>query len=55
VPGHPWIPGLTVALYVLVLATIIGTQPRLAIGGGLMIGTLVIAGIATAEFRRTVA
>ena len=54
VPGHPWIPGLTVALYVLVLATIIGTQPRLAIGGGLMIGTLVVAGIATARFRRTV-
>ena len=52
VPGYPWIPALTVALYILVLATIIGTQPRLAIGGGLMLGALVIAGLATAKFRR---
>jgi APA family basic amino acid/polyamine antiporter len=55
VPGYPWIPALTVGLYILVLATIIGTQPRLAIGGALMIGTLVIAGLATAGFRKDVA
>jgi APA family basic amino acid/polyamine antiporter len=52
VPAYPWIPGLTVALYILVLATIVGTQPRLAIGGGLMLGALVIAGLATSKLRR---
>lgn len=52
VPGYPLVPALTVALYVLVLATIVATQPRLAIGGGIMLGTLIVGGIVTASLRR---
>jgi APA family basic amino acid/polyamine antiporter len=44
VPGHPWIPGLTIALYVAILAILVTTQPELALGGGAMIGAMVIAG-----------
>lgn len=51
VPAYPWLPALTVALYVLVLATIVATQPRLAIGGAIMLGTLLIAGWTTARVR----
>lgn len=47
VPWHPWLPGLTVALYVLVLAIIVGTQPALALGGAIMIAALVLGGVAT--------
>jgi len=52
VPGHPWIPALTIVLYVLVLTTIVATQPRLAIGAGAMLGALLIAGILTHRFSR---
>jgi APA family basic amino acid/polyamine antiporter len=43
-PLHPWLPALTIVLYVLILAILIGTQPELAVGGGLMIGGLALAG-----------
>ncbi len=49
VPGHPWIPALTVLLYVLILAVIVGTQPGLALGGGAMLAGLVLAGWWTAR------
>jgi APA family basic amino acid/polyamine antiporter len=49
VPGYPWLPGITILLYVLVLATIVVTQPALALGGGAMIGTLIIAGWLTSR------
>jgi APA family basic amino acid/polyamine antiporter len=51
VPAYPWLPGLTVLLYVLILATIVGTQPRLAIGGGLMIAGLIIGGVVMQAWR----
>jgi APA family basic amino acid/polyamine antiporter len=51
VPAYPWLPGLTVMLYVLILATIVGTQPKLAIGGGLMIAGLIIGGLVTQIWR----
>lgn len=44
VPGHPWLPGLTILLYVGILASIVGTQPLLAAGGGSMLALLTLAG-----------
>jgi len=49
VPGHPWLPALAIALQLLVLAAIVGTQPGLALGGGAMLLLLLLAGIATAR------
>lgn len=49
VPGHPFIPALTVLLYGAILAIIVGTQPALALGGGVMIGGLVVAGWITSR------
>ncbi len=42
--GHPWLPGLTIALYVAILAIIVGTQPQLALGAGSMLGAMLLAG-----------
>jgi len=53
VPGYPILPALTVLLYVMVLATIVATQPRLAIGGGAMLAGLIIAGIVTSRAARS--
>jgi APA family basic amino acid/polyamine antiporter len=44
VPGHPWLPGITIALYVAILAILVSTQPRLALGGGAMIATITTVG-----------
>ncbi len=49
VPGCPWLPGFALLLQVLVLAAIVGTQPRLALGGGAMLLALVAAGVLTAR------
>lgn len=54
VPAYPWLPGLTVLLYVLLLAVIVGTQPGLAVGGGAMIAGLVVAGWWTARRRERI-
>lgn len=43
-PGHPWLPGITIALYVSILAILVGTQPRVALGSGAMLALLVLAG-----------
>jgi basic amino acid/polyamine antiporter, APA family len=51
VPGYPWLPALTLGLYGLLLAIIIGTQPGLAVGAGAMLGGLVLVG--TWTVRRT--
>lgn len=47
VPGHPWLPALTVLLYVAILGILVATQPMLALGGGAMLGALAIAGAVT--------
>jgi len=47
VPGWPWLPGLAIVLYLMVLAIIVLTQPSLALGGGLMLAALIAAGAAT--------
>jgi len=51
VPGHPWVPGLTIALYVAILAILVATQPNLALGGGAMIAAMVAAGWFVARRR----
>jgi APA family basic amino acid/polyamine antiporter len=52
VPLYPWLPGLTVVLYVLIVAIIVGTQPQVAMGSGLIALTLVVAGLVTARRNR---
>ena len=50
--GYPWIPMLTIILYLAILAILVMTQPQLAIGGGLMIGSLVVAGLINDRINR---
>jgi len=40
VPAYPLLPAVTVLLYLLVLVTIVGTQPTLGLGAAIMLGTL---------------
>jgi APA family basic amino acid/polyamine antiporter len=49
VPAYPWLPGLAIVLYLLVLAVIVVTQPSLALGGGAMLAALVVVGALTAR------
>ncbi len=51
VPGHPWVPALTVLLYGGILVVLVGTQPWLALGGGAMVAAMVVAGWVTARKR----
>jgi MYXO-CTERM domain-containing protein len=44
--------GITVALYVVILGIMVSTQPSLALGGGGMLATLVVAGLVTTRRRR---
>lgn len=53
VPGHPWIPALTIVLYIAILAILVGTQPSLALGGGAMIAGLVLGGLFTVRRSRS--
>jgi basic amino acid/polyamine antiporter, APA family len=46
-PGHPWLPGLTIALYVMILVILVWTQPRLALGAWSMLAVLLAAGFVT--------
>ncbi|NIP59518.1 MAG: amino acid permease [Gemmatimonadetes bacterium] len=48
VPLHPWLPALTILLYVLVLAVVVGTQPGLALGAGGMLLAILVGGVVTA-------
>ena len=50
-PGHPWLPAITIALYIAILAILIGTQPGLALGAGTMLAAILIGGIATTRSR----
>ena len=52
-PGHPWLPAITIALYIAILAILIGTQPRLALGAGAMLAAILIGGIATTRSRES--
>jgi APA family basic amino acid/polyamine antiporter len=44
VPAYPILPAVTVLIYLLVLGTIVGTQPSLGLGAAFMLGTLGLAG-----------
>lgn len=48
VPWYPWLPAFAIVLQVLILAAIVGTQPRLALGGGAMLLILIVGGLLTA-------
>lgn len=46
-PGHPVLPALTIALYLMILIILVWTQPRLALGAGSMLAALAVAGFIT--------
>ncbi len=51
VPGGLWLPGLTIVLYMILLAVIVGTQPGLTVGAGGMLSLLLIFGVVAAASR----
>ena len=51
-PGHPWLPGLTVVLYIGILVILVSTQPMLAAGAGAMLAAMLVAGIVTTRRLR---
>ncbi|MEJ2185642.1 MAG: APC family permease [Gemmatimonadota bacterium] len=53
VPWYPWLPGITVVLYALILVVILWTQPQLTLGAGAMIAGMILAGWLTARRGRT--
>ena len=48
-PGHPWLPGITILLYLAILGILVGTQPELAMGAAGMLGAILVAGFWTAR------
>ena len=52
VPGGVWTAGLTIALYVVILGIIVGTQPGLAVGAAVILGVLLVAGVVAARYAR---
>lgn len=51
-PGYPWLPGLTIALYAAVIVIIVATEPRLALGAGAMVAALIIGAVFTSRRLR---
>ena len=52
VPGGVWTAGLTIALYVVILGIIVGTQPGLALGAAVILGALLVAGLVATRYAR---
>ena len=50
-PGHPWLPAITIVLYIAILFILVYTQPELALGAGLMLAAILVAGIITTRRR----
>lgn len=46
-PGHPVLPAITIALYIAILVILVWTQPQLALGAGLMLLAMLVAGMIT--------
>ena len=46
-PGHPWLPAITIALYVAIWVILVWTQPQLAAGAGAMLAAIFVAGVIT--------
>lgn len=51
VPGYPWMPGVVVILYVMILVLVTVTQPMLAVGAGGLLAALTIAGVVWSKTR----
>ncbi len=51
-PGGRWTAGVTIMLYLLILAIIVGTQPWLAVGGVAILGGLAVAGTVTSRHSK---
>jgi len=49
---YPWLPGVTILLYALILVIVVWTQPALALGAGSMLAALALAGWITARRAR---
>ncbi|UCG86105.1 MAG: amino acid permease [Gemmatimonadota bacterium] len=45
VPGYPWMPGFILLAYLLILALVTGTQPKLALGGTSLVVALLLAAV----------
>jgi APA family basic amino acid/polyamine antiporter len=52
VPGYPWMPALMLLAYLLILALVTGTQPKLAVGGTSLVLALFLAGVLWTKFGR---
>ncbi len=52
VPGGVWTAGVTIALYVVILGIIVGTQPWLAMGAAVILAGLLVAGVVTARYSK---
>lgn len=52
VPGGVWTAGVTIALYVVILGIIVGTQPWLAVGAAVILGGLGVGGVVTARYSK---
>jgi len=52
VPLSPWLPALTILLYLALLTIIVATQPELTLGAGAMLTVIALAGILTTLLRR---
>ncbi|MDA0327861.1 MAG: APC family permease [Gemmatimonadetes bacterium] len=46
-PGHPWLPALTIVLYIMILVILVSTQPQLAAGAWTMLAAMLVAGVIT--------
>ncbi|NIN72223.1 MAG: amino acid permease [Gemmatimonadetes bacterium] len=51
VPGYPWMPGVVVILYVMILVLVTVTQPMLAVGAGTLLAVLLAAGLIWSRAR----
>jgi len=52
VPGYPWMPALMLLAYLLILALVTGTQPKLAVGGTSLVLALFLAGVLWTKLGR---
>jgi APA family basic amino acid/polyamine antiporter len=52
VPANPWLPGVTILLYVILLAIIVVTQPGLTLGAGGMLVLILSGGLLTTRWRK---
>jgi basic amino acid/polyamine antiporter, APA family len=54
-PGHPFLPAVTILLYIAILTIVVTTQPVLALGAGAMLLAMLVAGVITTRRKRAAA